>query len=864
VIEIMIYRKNRKITTNYCLIVKKVLYQLSKIMYFCIQSSKATTMMKFSWNKSLPHFVAIILFLILPIIYFSPVLENRQLNQHDSQTYTGMSEEIVNYNKHNSDLALWTNSMFGGMPSYLIGLPTKTAITYFYSITNLYNWRPINFVFLYLIGFYITLLLFGVSPWLAIVGSLAFCFSSYNFAIIAAGHASKAVAIGYMAPVIAGFYYAFKKDKWIGGSVFAIFLALEIYANHPQIAYYTFLILLIMGVTEMISAIREKQLPEFFMKSVIIVAFALLAVAANTSRLWTTWEYGKFSLRGQSDLTHDKANKTTGLDRDYATSYSYGIGETLTLLIPNFNGGSSAVGFSEDSETGKILKSNNVPNANTLVKQLPGYWGSQPQTSGPVYFGAIICFLFVLGLFILKGPLRIWVVITTLLSIALAWGHNFMPFTNLFFDYFPGYNKFRTVTMILVIAGFTFPLYAILTLQKIVNGGIDQKTWLKPLAWSVGLTAGIALIFALLPGIAGSFISASDSQFPDWLQKSLISDREALLQSDAIRSAIFILLAAGTIWAMVEKKLKVNNALLVLGILILIDMWGVDKRYLNDSSFVSDIEAKNPYKATNADIEILKDKTLDFRVLNIGVSTFADVSTSFYHKSIGGYHGAKMRRYQELVDFYIGKEMTLLGQRLEKVKSESAIDSLFLGMNSLNMLNTKYLIYNPQASPLVNKHALGSVWLVNKYKIVENADQEIAAIKLVDPAKEVVVNRKFQDQLTGVTLMNDSSAQISLTAYSPNQMTYHYQGNGNQLAVFSAIYYPKGWNAYIDGKTVSYFQANYVLRSMVLQGGNYDIVFRFEPRSFLTGQKISFWSSLILVLLIAGLLAKKFLLPQKV
>jgi hypothetical protein len=820
-------------------------------------------MTKFSWKKGMPHFAAVILFLLLPIIYFSPVLENKQLNQHDSMTYAGMSKEIVDYNKKSDDLALWTNSMFGGMPAYLIALPTKTAITTIYTVTNLYNWRPINFIFLYLIGFYIALLLFGVSPWLAIVGSIAFTFSSYNFIIIAAGHASKAIAIGYMAPVIAGFYYALKRDKWIGGSVFAVFLALEIYSNHPQITYYTFMILLIMGITELVSAFKTKEIPEFLKKSLIIFAFALLAVAANTSRLWTTWEYGKYSMRGKSDLTNDLANKTTGLDRDYATGWSYGISETLTILIPNFNGGSSAVGFSETSETGKVLKSNNVPNANTLVKQLPGYWGSQPGTSGPVYYGAIVCFLFVLGLFLLKGPLRIWVVIATLLSVALAWGHNFMPLTNLFLDYFPGYNKFRTVTMILVIGGFTFPLYAVLTLQKIINGEIDRKAWLKPLTWSVGLTAGIALIFAILPGIAGSFSSATDSQFPEWLQSSLIADRQSLLQSDALRSAIFILLGAGVIWALVEQKIKINTSLLILGGLILVDMWGVDKRYLNDGNFVSDREVKVPYKATVADLEILKDKSIDYRVLNMGVSTFNDASTSYFHQSIGGYHGAKMRRYQELIDFHIGNEMALLGQRLEKIKSESGVDSLFLGLNSLNMLNTKYLIYNPQAAPLTNKHALGSAWLVNKYKIVENADQEIAAVKLIDPAREAVISKKFQDQLSGIKLNEESSGKISLTAYSPNKMTYHYEGDGNHLALFSAIYYPKGWNAYIDGKVVPHFQADYLLRSMVLPKGNYDIVFKFEPKSFLTGQKVSFWSSLFLILLIAALITRNLMADRK-
>ncbi|MEI7523322.1 MAG: hypothetical protein WCJ95_03285 [Mariniphaga sp.] len=820
-------------------------------------------MIKFSWKKSLPHIIAIILFLLLPIVYFSPVLENKQLNQHDSQTYIGMSKEIVDYNKKSDDLALWSNSMFGGMPAYLVGLPIKTIISSVYNLTNLYNWRPISFIFLYFAGFYLALLLFGVSPWLALAGALGFGFSSYNFIIIAAGHASKAIAIGYMAPVIASFYFTLKKEKWIGGALFGIFLALEIYSGHPQISYYTLLILLIMGITELVFAFKNKEIPEILKRIAIIVAFTLLAVASNTSRLWTTWEYGKYSMRGKSDLTNDKANKTSGLDRDYATSYSYGIGETLTLLIPDFNGGSSTVGFGENSETGKMLRSNNVPNASVVVKQLPGYWGGQPQTSGPVYFGSIICFIFILGLFILKGPIRIWVVIATLLSIALSWGHNFMPLTNLFLDYFPGYNKFRTVTMILVIAGFTFPLYAILTLQKIINRELDSKKLLKPLAWSIGLTAGIALIFAVLPGMAGSFTSPIDSQLPDWLQGSIISDRQSMLQSDALRSAIFILLGAGVIWALVEEKIKVSNGLLILGILIVVDMWGVDKRYLNDALFVSAQEARNPIKATAADQAILQDKTSDYRVLNMAVSTFNDATTSYFHQSIGGYHGAKMRRYQELIDFHIGNEMALIGQRLEKIKTESGMDSLFLGLNALNMLNTKYLIYNPQAVPIQNKHALGSVWLVDKYQFVDNADQEIAAIKIIDPAREVVIDKKYQAMLNGVILRSDPEANIVLKEKSLNKMTYHYQGNGNQLAVFSAIYYPKGWNVYIEGKIVPHFQADFVLRSMLLTKGNYDIVFKFEPVSFLVGSVISFWSSILLLLFITALFVKTYFLPAK-
>lgn len=814
-------------------------------------------MIKFSWKKSIPHFVAIALFLLLPVLYFSPVLENKQLNQHDSQTFIGMSKEIVDYNQKNEDPALWTNSMFGGMPSYLIGLPTYTTITTIYNITNINHFRPISFVFLYLIGFYIALLLFGVNPWLAIVGSFAFAFSSYNFIIIAAGHASKAIAIGYMAPIIAGFYYALKKDKWIGGVVFSLFLALEIYSGHPQITFYTFLIILIMGIVELVNAIKTKQLPELIKRSILLVAFAILAIAANTGRLWTTFEYGKYSMRGKSELTNDLSNKTSGLDRDYATHWSYGIGETMTVLIPNFNGGSSSVGFDEDSATGKVLKSNNVPNASTLVKQLPGYWGNQPGTSGPVYFGAIICFLFVLGLFLIKGATRTWIVVATILSIALAWGSNFMPLTNLFLDYFPGYNKFRTVTMILVIAGFTFPLYAILTLQKIVKGEFDSKTLVKPLMWSIGLTAGIASVFAILPGLSGSFISNSDSQFPDWLQQTLVTDRKSLLQTDAIRSVIFILLGAAVLWAFVMKKLKGSSTLILLGALILIDMWSVNKRYLNNENFVSEREAKNPFKATTADLNILKDNS-DYRVLNLSVSTFNDVSTSYFHKSIGGYHGAKMRRYQELIDFQISKEMALLGDRIGKIKSESGVDSLFMGLNSLNMLNTKYLIYNPQAAPIKNIHALGSCWLVNNYKMVDNADQEVAAVKTIDPTREVVVENKFREQLSGVTLSKDSNSTLILTHYSPNKMVYHYKGSGSKIAVFSEIYYPKGWNVYIAGKMVPYFQANYVLRSMVLSQGDYDIEFRFEPKSYLIGEKIAVWSSLILVLLVTLIFVKKY------
>lgn len=813
------------------------------------------------YKKALPHFTAVFLFLILPAIYFSPQLEGKKLNQHDTNTATGMAKEITDYNKTHSDLALWTNSMFGGMPAYLIGLPTYSLLSPIYSLTTLFDWRPISFVFLYLIGFYLALLLFGLNPWICLIGAIAFGFSSYDFIIIAAGHNTKAIAIGYMAPLIGALYHALKKNLWIGSAFFSLFLALQIYANHLQITYYTMLTILILGMVELYFAFREKQVTDFLKKSGVIALFALLAIAANAERLWTTYEYGKFSMRGPSELTNDKGNKTSGLDKDYATGWSYGMDETMTLLIPNFKGGASVIDFGESSNTAELLRNNKVPNANSIVKQLPGYWGTQPGTSGPVYAGAIVLFLFVLSLFLTKGSIRIWIISATIFSILLSWGRNFMPLTNFFLEYFPGYNKFRTVSMILVIASFTIPLLASIGLHKIFSEEIDKAQWKKALTWSVGLTAGLSFLFFLLPGLSGSFISASDAQMPDWIQNGLIADRKAFLRMDAIRSVIFILITALILLAYVAKKLKSGYALIFIGFLILVDMWGVNKRYLNDDNFVQEQKARNPYPITKADKEILKDNS-EFRVLNLTVDPFNEASTSYYHQSVGGYHGAKMRRYQELIDFRIGNEIRQLGTKLSALKSEAGVDSLFLGLNALNMMNTKYLIYNPEAAPLVNPKVLGSAWIVQSYQLVDNADQEIKALEKADLSKQVVVNKKFQPLLGSVAPGTGNASKIALKSYSPNQLVYSYSGKGNEIAVFSEIYYPKGWNAYIGDKLVPYFQANYVLRAMVLSEGTYDITFKFEPISYRLGKQISMASSLLLLLFIGFVLYKNITLKK--
>ncbi len=813
------------------------------------------------FKKALPHITAVLLFLILPAIYFSPQLEGKKLNQHDTNTATGMAKEITDYNKTHADLALWTNSMFGGMPAYLIGLPTYSLLTPIYAVTTLFDWRPISFVFLYLLGFYLALLLFGLNPWISLVGAMAFGFSSYDFIIIAAGHNTKAIAIGFMAPMIGALYHAWKKNIWVGSAFFALFLALQIYANHLQITYYTMLTILIFGLAEFYFAFREKNITDFLKRSGMVFLFALLAIAANSERLWTTYEYGKYSIRGASELTQDKGNKTSGLDKDYATGWSYGVDETMTLLIPNFKGGASMIDFGENSSTAELLKNNNVPNANTIVKQLPGYWGTQPGTSGPVYVGAIVLFLFVLSLFLTRGAVRSFIVAATIFSILLSWGRNFMPLTDLFLDYFPGYNKFRTVSMILVIASFTIPLLASIGLHKIFTEAIDKAQWKKALLWSVGLTAGLALIFFLLPGLSGTFVSASDSQMPEWIQKGLVADRTSFLRADALRSALFILAVAAILWAYVEKKLKISYALPLIAILILADMWSVNKRYLNDDHFVQEQSARNPYPVTKADKEILKDKT-EYRVLNLSVDPFNEASTSYYHQSVGGYHGAKMRRYQELIDFHIGNEIRQLGTKLNALKSESGVDSLFIGCNALNMLNTKYLIYNPDAAPLTNSKAMGNAWIVNSYQLVNNADEENAALSKTDLSKVIVVDKKFQSLLGPVTPTTGTSSKISLKSYSPNQLVYSYSGKGNEIAVFSEIYYPQGWNAYIGDKLVPHFQADYLLRAMVLQEGNYDITFKFEPLSYKLGKQISMVSSLLLLIFIGFVLFKSLNLKK--
>ncbi len=710
---------------------------------------------------------------------------------------------------------------------------------------------PVSVLFLSMLGFYILLLIFKLDPWLAMVGAVAYGFSSFSFQVIAAGHNTQAIALAYMAPVIAGVYYSYRYNA-IKGALFTAFaLSLELAANHPQITYYSLMCLLVFVIIEFTVAVREKAIAKFLKTSALLVVPFIIAVGVNFANLYTVYEYGKYSIRGKSDLKSENKNISSGLNRDYITSWSYGIDETFNLLIPDYKGGGGP--FSRDSETVKALRQNNNAAAADRLSQ---YWGTQPGTDGPHYAGAIVLFFFILGLIIVKGPVKWWLLIATILSIVLSWGKNFMPLTNLFIDYFPGYNKFRSVTMILVISQFCIPLLSVIALRDIFNNSISRKDLFRGLKIAGAITGGFLLVTLVFPGIAGSFLSPGETDYPAWLKDPLIADRRGLLQGDSFRSLVFILLGAGTIIAFVYGKLKKEYAILILGVLIITDLWSVDKRYLNADRFEKPAAIKKTLSPSPADAIILKDKSY-YRVLNLSVSTFNDNSpTSYFFHSVGGYHGAKMERYQELIDSCIYPGIATFERAAENAKSLEDYQNVLNNdpIPVINMLNTKYVILNPGAPPLINANAFGNAWFVEKPLLVENANLEISTLKKIDPSKEAVIDKKFKELVPGTSYPVSEGEKIELESYQPNELIYNSSALSPKLVVFSEIYYPAGWKCFIDNKPASYFRADYVLRAMIVPEGDHRIRFSFEPASYFTGNKVSLGSSVLLILLIAGYL----------
>jgi hypothetical protein len=812
-----------------------------------------------SLKQFLPHLLIVSAFLVISYIYFYPVLEGKVLLANDSNVSTYVSKEIRDYREANGKDPLWTNSIFSGMPGYLIlTRHPGNLVRHADHVLRVFK-MPVSVLFLAMTGFYILLLMFGVNRWIAAVGALAYGLSSFLFQILAAGHNTQAVALAYMAPMIGGIYYAYRHDALKGALFTAFILSLELLANHPQITYYAMICLLIFIITEFIWSVKQKTIPKFLKTSALLIVPFIIAVGINFGNLYTVYEYSKYSMRGKSDLVTENKNLSSGLDRDYITHWSYGIGETMNLLIPDFKGGSSRP-FDRDSETVRALRQNNAAQA---VNQVMRYWGTQPGTDGPHYMGAIIIFLFILGLIIIKGPEKWWLLFATLLSLMLAWGKNFMPLTNLFIDFFPGYNKFRAVTMILVIAQFCIPLLGTFALKEIFDPSLSRKELLKGIKLATGITGGIILLIIIIPGIAGSFLNQDESGLPPWLKVAMIADRKDLLRSDSLRSLVLILLASGAIVAFLYDKLRKEYAILLIGALVIFDLWIVDKRYLNADRFVKPSVFQKSIAPTPADSYILKDKSYH-RVLNLSVSTFNDnTPTSYFHKSVGGYHGAKLKRYQELIDSSLIRDINLIIGTFNNTASLEEIYPVFSKTHGLNMLNARYIIYNPEAPPIINPNALGNAWFVEKPVLVENANEEIMALKNISPWHEAVIDKVFKDQISGSSYPVAESDKIELVSYQPNELMYKSSTVSEKLVVFSEIYYPAGWNCFVDGKEVPYFRANYVLRAMIAPAGDHEIKFTFNPRSYVAGNKVSLASSLILILLVAGYIVSGFVKKQE-
>ena len=821
-----------------------------------------------TWKKFLPDVVVIAVFAIISFAYFFvPITQGKILYQHDASAGVGAAQEMTEYQNRTGETTRWTNSIFGGMPTYQMS-PSYQSTDGLSQVMNAYHlWLPDNvwFLFAYLLGFYILLRAFDFRQSLAALGSVMWAFSSYFLIIIAAGHLWKVMALAYLPPMIAGVVLAYRGRYLSGFIVTALFTAFEIKANHVQMTYYYLFIILFMVIGYLVKSIREKQLAVFLKATGVLAAAALIGIAINLSSLYHTWQYQKESMRGKSELVKkDAANQTSsGLDRDYITQWSYGIDETLTLLVPDAKGGAS-VPLSKNATA--MAKAD--PQIQSMIPQLydafPQYFGTQPGTSGPVYVGAFVLFLFILGLFIVKGPMKWALLAATVLSFLLAWGHNFMGFTNFFLDYIPMYAKFRTVASILVIAEFTIPLLAALALKKIVDEPDVLSKQMKFAYISLALTAGVAALIALFPDMMGPFVSEQERQMIGSIQGmdggtahtilANISDmRAAMVSSDAWRSVIIILIGFALLFAYKLKKLRADYMIAALLVLCLVDMWQVDKRYLNDEMFVPKSERDMPQQPTATDIEINKDKSLDYRVLNFASNTFNENETSYFHKSIGGYHPAKLRRYQEMVDAYIVPEMQKAMQAIAaKGGNMQQVDGVKL-FPVLNMLNTKYFIFPLQGgatAPLQNPYAQGNGWFVDKIDYVADANAEYAEVGKIDVRHEAVADKQFEAVL-GQAKVNDSTATVKLDKYEPNNLQYTVNSKNGGIVVFSEIYYP-GWKATVDGQSVELGRVNYILRAVNVKPGKHIVVLDFHPTSISTTETIAYISIVILLLAIVG------------
>ena len=807
------------------------------------------------WQRAVPHVLAVLFFVVLACVYFSPIVfDGKTLAQHDITQFQGGAHEAQEYAKVMGKEALWTNSMFSGMPTYLISLHFPGDWSgYLQKALTLGLPAVVANLFLALLCGYVLLVALGVRPLIAVAGAVALGFSSYNLAILAAGHNTKSLALAYAPLVLGGLLVAYRRDMWLGAALFAVGLTLNVHVNHLQITYYLLLLVAIFGIIELVAAVRAGRLPEFLKRTALLGLGAALAVGVSFGRLYTTAEYSKYSNRGPSELkkaapaapgqapaaTPDEEG--SGVDRDYAFQYSYGVGETITLLIPNFYGGASSMPLSTDSNLAKA----GLPAE--YLANMPTYWGQQTYTAGPVYMGAVVCFLFILGLFVVEKRTRNWLLAGTVLGILLAWGKNFETFNYLIFDILPGYNKFRAVSMALVIAQLAIPILGALALSRVLRPRpapapvlpgtkaplpADAVALLPQVLYAGAIATGLCLL-AYIASFSFDFAAPVDGEltksgFTPELLTALRADRADLLRNDVWRGLLFIGGALGVLYFHLKGQLKMVPAAAIMVLLVLVDLWGVDKRYLGENKFQRETIAE-AFQPTPADQLILQDKDLSYRVLNLQ-NPFNEAQTSYFHKSIGGYHGAKLRRYQDVIERQISNN----------------------NQQVLNMLNMRYLITGDPKQPVQrNPGALGNAWFVSQVQLVKSPDEEMTALNTLSPATVAVVDAsKFPQQKAATYDIAGSS--IALTNYSPDELKYRYNATQAGLVVFSEIYYTDGWQAYLDGKPVPHIRADYVLRAMQVPAGAHTIEFKFEPKSYAVGNGVSLAASVLLVLVLVG------------
>ena len=822
-------------------------------------------------KKFLPDLIVIMAFILVSFLYFAPaVMDGRVIAQHDSLAAIGQGQEQRDYmERHDGERTRWNISMFSGMPSYQMS-PTYDSSRPQDMAKKIYSLFLPNYVyllFIMLLGFYILMRSLKASPLISMLGAVVWAFSSYFFILVAAGHIWKFITLAYIPPTIAGLVYVYHKKYLLGGLLLMLFTAFQISANHIQMSYYFLFMMLFIVMAFLVEAFSTKQLRDFLKSTAVVVVAGLIGVAANASSLYHTYEYSKETMRGKSELTHHGAeNKTNdGLERDYITAWSYGIGETWTLLVPNTKGGAS-VPIAENERAMSKAR----PEYQQIYQQLGQYWGDQPGTSGPVYVGAFVLMLFILGLFLVKGPLKWALLAATLFSILLSWGRNFMGLTDFFIDYVPMYNKFRAVSSILVVAEFSIPLLAALAVKEIVEKPEALKHNMRALYISLGLTGGIALLFAVAPRLFfSSFVSSSEmmalqSLPPEHLQPiitNLTDMRIALFTADAWRSFFIIVAGTAMVWLFISKKIRAEWAVAGILLLSLFDLWGVNKRYLNDSDFVAVNNQQQLFTPSPADERILQDTTQYYRVLNMATSTFNDGVTPYRHKVVGGYHAAKLRRYQDLIDIHLTAEMSRLQQEI--INSQGRLDSVDSeGFKVLNMLNTRWIIMPTQEGstlPVLNPHAMGNAWFVDKVVFVDSADEEIEALSSHDLRKVAVADRQYEPLLAGYKpTPADTASTIVLTEYDSDYLTYSVDAKKEELAVFSEIYYPRGWQITIDGEPAEMMRVNYTLRALPVPAGKHTILFRFEPQSVKITDTVAYFALAIMLLTAIFLIYKTF------